>query len=162
MTDGTTEVLRSNGGFDKASALGAASLGTVEDWVHRYLAFGYWANPALIDGLRKCPRWWAGPVKVPIKSLRRVVGPEKGMKYEVSQDYWTERTSAMSAAFESIDKYPPLITEYRPDGLSVADGNTRLGAFEIMGLEECWIIVWYNSSSDHERHRRYMRDQGWL
>ena len=62
--------------FDVASCRAAARAGHLEDWLHRYLRRGPWANLGLSDGLRRCPRNWIGPVLLRLNALERCCGPE--------------------------------------------------------------------------------------
>jgi adenylate cyclase len=47
-----------------------------------------------------------------------------------------------------------MIAEYRRGELSLRDGNTRYGAMRLLGWPTCWVIVWYNSESDYQRHNK--------
>ena len=162
MDEKTTAILRDNHGYTAQAAREAAEKGQLEHWVLAYLGTGYWANQPMVEGLQKSPRWWNGPIKLPIRMLNRTLGPEAGKKFEVAQAYWTERTQAMAAAFESIETYPPLIAEYTATGLLVADGNTRLGTFEMLDVPACWVIIWYNAQLDYELHTHSLKEVGWL
>ena len=82
MNSKTTEILRDNHGYNAQAALEAAERGKLEDWVLSYLGTGYWANHAMVEGLKKSPRWWNGPMKLPISMLNRALGPEASMKFE--------------------------------------------------------------------------------
>ena len=138
--------------FDTRSAQRAAREGQIEAWVHRYLTAGTWANPAFSKGLKMEQRWWNGPVEVSIASLARCVGPEAGMEYPVTREYWHGRTREMAETMTDPLAIPPLIVEYRGGELNVRDGNTRLGAMEFLGWPKCWVIIWYNIEEDFRQH----------
>lgn len=138
--------------FDTGSVRRYAREGKLEEWVHRYLLTGTWANPGLSAGLKRQKRWWNGPVEIKITDLSRAVGPEPGMEYQVDHDYWITRTSKMAESMSSPLAIPPLIVEYRSGKLSIRDGNTRHGAMSILGWEKCWVVIWYNAESDFEEH----------
>jgi hypothetical protein len=140
-------------GFDTRSALKATGEGKIEEWVHCYLTTGGWANPAFSRGLKLEKRWWNGPIEVNLKDLSRCVGPEPGMEYPVTFEYWDERTRQMALTLTEPLAIPPLIVEYRNGELSVRDGNTRHGAMELLQWRTCWVIFWYTAESDYHRHQ---------
>ncbi len=139
-------------GFDLPAAQKLAREGKIEEWVHRYLLAGPWANPAFAVGLKLEKRWWRGPVEVALSALSRAVGPEAGMEYPVSAGYWVERTQKLASTLTDLSAIPPLIVEYRAGILSVRDGNTRMGAMELLGWPRCWVIFWYTSERDFNLH----------
>jgi hypothetical protein len=138
--------------FDVCSAQRYASTGKIEEWVHKYITTGQWANPGLAKGLKLQQRWWNGPVEVHLANLSRVVGPEEGMEYQVSADYWIGRISKMAQSFDDPLSIPPLLVEYRSGELSIRDGNTRHEAMSSLGWEKCWVIIWYNSENEYRQH----------
>jgi len=146
--------------FDTGAAQRYAREGKIEAWVQRYLQTGRWANPGLAQGLLLQKRWWNGPVAVNLTHLARVVGPEAGMAYRVDRDYWVERTGTMAKWMTHPLAIPSLIAEYRGGELSVRDGNTRLGAMDLLGWPKCWVIIWYNSESDFQIHSALLFGNG--
>jgi hypothetical protein len=46
--------------FEVLSCMDAANCGRLDDWAHRYLSAGPWANAGLRDGLRLQRRYWIG------------------------------------------------------------------------------------------------------
>jgi hypothetical protein len=145
--------------FDTLSVLGYAREGRLEEWVHNYLTTGSWANPGFSEGLRKAKRWWYGPVEFPLAALSRCVGPEPGMEFQVSNEYWVGRTQEMAQSLSDPLVLPPLIVEYRHGELSIRDGNTRYGAMSLKGWRTGWVIFWYNSESDYHQHISILEDQ---
>jgi len=142
-------------GFDTRSAQEAARNGEIEVWVHHYLTAGTWANLAFSEGLKREKRWWNGPVEVNVSALTRCVGPEPGMEYSVTREYWDKRTRELAETMTDALAIPPLIVEYRGGELSVRDGNTRLGTMELLGWQKCWVILWYNSEEDYRQNYIY-------
>ena len=102
-------------------------------------------------------RWWKGPVEIHTASLTRCVGPEAGMEYLVTREYWHGRTRAMAETMTEPLAIPPLIVEYGGGKLSVRDGNTRLGAMEFLGWPKCWVIFWYNAEDDYRQHSSHLK-----
>lgn len=135
--------------FDLACAQSAAANGEIQAWVQSYLRTGAWANTALADGLLLEQRWWAGPIELGLESLIRVVGPEPGMEFQIPSDSWFQKVGRIERELTRLENLPPLIAEFRPEGLSVRDGNHRLAAISNKGWPSCWVIVWCNSEADH-------------
>jgi hypothetical protein len=138
--------------FDTCSAQRYAREGVIENWVHRYLMSGKWANPGFSDGLKLQRRWWNGPIELELTALTPAVGTEPGMEYQVEPDNWFYRTSKLAGSMTDPLSIPPLIAEYRSGELSVRDGNTRYGAMRLLGWAKCWAIIWYNTESDYHQH----------
>jgi hypothetical protein len=138
--------------FDTLSAQRYAREGRIEEWVHRYLTSGGWANPGFSEGLKKEKRWWVGPVEVELAALSRAVGTEPEREYQVDEEYWHWVTSRLAQTLTDPMSLPPLIVEYRDGVLSVRDGNTRHGAMRLKGWSKCWVIIWYNSERDYQQH----------
>lgn len=135
--------------FDVHAALAQARDGTIENWVQAFLRHGPRANIPLADGLLKQPRWWVGPIRVPIWEPVRVCGPEPGIEYPVPIADWDRTTQQLAESFFDLESIPPLITEYRSGRLSLRDGNHRLRAFELKGWTVCWVLVWYNTEREY-------------
>ena len=146
--------------FDICSAQRYAREGKIEEWVHKYLIVGKWANPGFSEGLKLQKRWWNGPVEVNLTDLSRAVGPELGMEHQVENDYWYDRISKMAKSMTNPLSIPPLIVEYRIGKLSVRDGNTRHGAMSLLGWLKCWVIIWYNTERDYHQHSSLLFGSG--
>ncbi len=130
-----------------ADAIAAGARGDIAAWVDAFLrAKGN--NVELADGLRRAPRWWRGPVRVPLGELVRVVGPEPEMQYYEPQDSWQRRIAEMVESLERGWEPPPVIAEYRGGALPVADGGHRLAALARAGRDTAWTIIWFNRESD--------------
>ena len=76
------------------------------------------------------------------------------MPFQVPSDEWERRTSAMATSFTRLEAFPPVIVEYRAGELLVADGNHRVGAFEKLGLQECWVILWFPDDVEKQHYDR--------
>jgi hypothetical protein len=144
--------------FDTRTALEYARQGRLEEWIHAYLNTGAWKNLGLSEGLKRQPRWWRGPLELPLSDLARCVGVEEGMEYHVSQEYWEGRMAGLIESIHSSGAgpldMPPLIATYDPNlatpaHLWVRDGNHRLGAYERLGWPSAWVLIWYNSQEEY-------------
>jgi hypothetical protein len=139
--------------FTVDGALAAAGAGRLEAWVHAYLTTGYWANRAMSEGLRRRPRWWAGPVELPLAQLVRCCGPEPNMEFVVDAAGWEEKVSTMARTIKSTRLLPPLIAQYRAGVLSLRDGSHRHEALRRAGFRTAWTVVWFDSAEEHDRWR---------
>ena len=144
--------------FDTRTALEYAQQGRLEEWIHAYLNAGTWKNLGLSEGLKRQPRWWRGPLELPLSDLTRCVGVEEGLEYPVSQEYWEGRMASMIESIQSSGAcsldMPPLIASYDPGldtpaHLSVRDGNHRLGAYQRLNWPSAWVLIWYNSEGEY-------------
>lgn len=138
--------------FDTTGAIACARTGRLEEWIHTYLTSGPWANMPFSDGLKRQNRWWAGPIEVPLASLRRALGPEPDREYVVSINSWLERIIPIAESLSDPLAVPPLIVEYRGGHLSVRDGNHRHGAMQRAGWATCWAVIWHNSEEEYQAH----------
>ena len=152
----------SEAAFDVLTARRYAAEGRLEEWIHKYLTTGRWANPGLSEGLKLQRRWWNGPLVLPLECLSRCVGSEPGMEFRVDPEPWAQRTERMAQGFADPLAIPPLIAEYRDGELSVRDGNTRHEAIHLRGWPTCWAIIWYNNEYDYSRHTDCLVRCGWL
>jgi len=139
--------------FGVLSCIDAANCGRLDDWVHRYLSGGLWANAGLRDGLRLQRRYWIGPLLVPLQKLERCCGPEPAMEFPVPTDAWENKISNIASGLTDPKNLPPLIVEWRAGVLSVRDGSHRHGAMTAAGWSDCWVVVWCNTSDDYARAR---------
>lgn len=140
--------------FTVRGARDAAARGELDDWVHEFLTNdGLGANLPMATGLRLQPRWWLGPVRVPLASLKRICGPEPDMPYRTTINAWHERVSAIMAAATDPEALPPLILQFTDAGLQLCDGNHRHEALRRLGEEAAWAVVWCDTEKQHRSIR---------
>jgi hypothetical protein len=139
--------------FDVASCIDAANGGHLDDWVHGYLGGGPWANTGLRDGLRSQPRYWIGPIVLPLARLIRCCGPEPEVEFRIPAEAWQRKVSGIASNLADPMSVPPLIAEWRSATLSIRDGNHRHAAMGLTGWSTCWVVIWCNSVADHEAAR---------
>ena len=135
------------------TAMEAAEQSQLESWILTYLE-GPANNRPFADGWRREQRYWHGPLELHLRALTRVCGPEPEMAYQVTLDAWRNHTSKIARSFRSLTDFPPLIVEYTDDKLLISDGNHRHHVFNTLGLEMCWVILWYPTVDDYEAHQR--------
>lgn len=63
------------------------------------------------------------------------------MEYVVEADSWERRLAGL-AAHGFRRHLAPLLAQRRPEGLSVRDGNHRLGMLERLGATHAAVLVW--------------------
>ncbi|MGF1447447.1 MAG: hypothetical protein ACFBRM_14790 [Pikeienuella sp.] len=70
--------------LDPAFGTEAARAAAAEDrfyaWVSAYLSAPASRNPGLRDGLAAAPRWWLGPLALPLERLEPSHGPSPSME----------------------------------------------------------------------------------
>lgn len=137
--------------FTLKTAQQAKEQGELELWVHTYL-MGPANNVPFVDGLKREKRYWRGPLEISLSRLKRMCGPEADMPYRVLEDHWLEKTQRIAKSFEVIENFPPLIVSIVDGIFQIDDGNHRYQAFSSLGLESCWIILWYPALGDYQRH----------
>lgn len=143
--------------FSTTAALSAAKAGQLEPWLYAYLQGGAWANPGLLEGLQKQPRWWLGPLEVTLDRLSRCCGPEPSMEYWVPAEAWDKKVTRLAAGLTDPTALPPLIVEYDNATLSIRDGNHRHEAMRRRGWRTGWVVIWHNSWEEwQESWRRWM------
>jgi hypothetical protein len=123
--------------------------GQLEDWIDAFLhAEGN--NVPLADGLKKQKRYWIGPLQFPLKRLVRCCGPEEEMEYRESVEAWNAKVDSLIEHIKSGGELPPFIVQYRQGIFSIRDGSHRYGAYEKLGLETYWTLIWCDSEEAFE------------
>lgn len=141
-----------------ASAEQFAREGRVEEWVHAYLlSDGH--NKPFSDGLKLCPRYYHGPVTMPLSLLTRCCGPEVGMEYPEEEEWFDKRVKALRSAIESGGDLPPLIVNYTKGALTLNDGNHRHEAFRRAGVEEYPVILWATEKEDYDKMLEWLEEK---
>lgn len=138
--------------FPLITAQEAAEKNDLEGWAHRYL-LSEGDNKPFSDGLHKEERYWRGPFLSPMSSLTRVCGPEEGMPYRYpDRKPWDDFIAYLMEGFRELEAYPPLIVSYVDGKFIIDDGNHRFYAFSQLGIEECWVILWYPDRRQYLSH----------
>jgi hypothetical protein len=136
----------------------AAENGELDAWIHAYLTSGYWANEELSNGLKLQPRWWHGPLELPLSEVTRCCGPEPHMPFRWDPEVWAARTAQLARSMTDLLAIPPLIAEYCHGTLHLRDGNTRHAVMERKGWSTCWVLIWYNSEAEYRQHLTVLHD----
>jgi hypothetical protein len=132
--------------------------GRLEDWIDAFLrAEGN--NVPLADGLKKQKRYWIGPRQFPLKRLRRCCSPEEGMEYRESLEDWNKKVDSLIGHIQSGGELAPFIAQYSQGIFSIRDGNHRHGAYEKLGLETYWTLIWCDSEEAFEEMKTAINDE---
>jgi hypothetical protein len=108
------------------------------------------AEPALADGLNLAPRFYLGPVLLPLTSLRRCCGPEPGMRYPESQDRWVRRVGVMVEMIRTGWEPAPLL--YQPALDHLMDGNHRLAALVQAGRTHHPVLLLFGDPDERSAY----------
>jgi hypothetical protein len=139
--------------FSVSGARRAAERDDLEAWVRSFLASPGSDNAELGDQLTEQPRWWIGPLRLPIRSLHRLAGPpEDPVLCPVDDDYWRDDVEEMA---EKIDddgwEPPPVVVMCRDGQLALEDGNHRVEGLRRAGEDEAWGVVGFESIEARDR-----------
>jgi len=126
-----------------------AQAGKLEEWVHRYLLTdGH--NKAFSDGLKLFPRYFLGPLKMPLHLLNRCCGPEPNMKYQVDSEWFEKHVQELMKVIQNHDDMPPFIVHYVNHGFELNDGNHRLEACQRLNISSHAIIIWITEKDEYD------------
>ena len=112
----------------------------IDTWAHAFLNSE--GNNVHLSAIMKQKGFWNGPAQQPLSKMRRICGPEKGLKYHEREEVFHQKIEKMLDAIKKGWDVPPLIVWYDQDKFSVADGNHRLEALKQSGHQSYWTIVW--------------------
>ncbi|SEN96133.1 hypothetical protein [Paenibacillus sp. OV219] len=134
--------------FTTEEAIEFAEHGCIEEWVHLFLKTAG-GNEPFSEGLKLQPRYWTGPVRLPLQELIRCCGPEAEMEYCVSQGSWDMHVAELMELYRKGWSYPPLIVQLVDGHLSIRDGNHRHEAMQRLDFADCWVILWDSESKEN-------------
>ena len=132
-------------------ALEAARSGQIEGWVHQYL-LGVGKNAPFSEGLKLQPRFWLGPLEMPLDALEICCGPDPALEFVVDAAGFERHVSGMVASLAEGWKPAPLIASYDAGKLSIRDGNHRYEALRRSGMDRYWVVVWFNSPEEQQAY----------
>lgn len=144
-----------------SSAKDFAAAGKLEEWIHLYLN-EKGRNIPFSDGLKLCERYYLGPIQMPWSLFRRCAGPEPEMKYQIDPAWFEIHVAQLEKAIQEQPDIPPLIAHYTEGEFELNDGNHRHRAYEKLGIENIWVIVWITNPYEYEdfmqKYGEYARD----
>jgi len=153
MTPGHDRPVDDVARFSLAGARAAARDDELTQWVEDFLASRGSDNPLLALGLADGPRWWLGPVRVPLDELVRLAGPEDEVLCPIEPEEWEDEIDAMEDSLEEGWQPPPLLAQYRDGQLLLRDGNHRYEALVRAEASHAWTLVYFDDLRAREEFR---------
>ena len=152
-------MLRYSATLSSARAYAAAE--KLDTWIHLYLNQDG-RNIPFSDGLKLFDRYYIAPARFPAALFRRCAGPEPDMKYRIDPAWWERHVKELEEAIQTDADMPPLIVHYVDGAFELNDGNHRRKAYENLGVETVWAIVWITEKAElddfMEKYGDYVRD----
>ena len=138
--------------FTTDAAREAAGRDQLGEWVADFLGSPGSDNAALAHQLNGGPRWWLGPVQVPLDQLHRLAGPPGDpVLQEVDDDEWRDDVDDLSRRIEAGLEPAPVIVSYRDDQLVLEDGNHRVEALRRAGSYQAWAVIGFDDPQERDR-----------
>jgi hypothetical protein len=140
------------GPYSLDSARQAAARDDLTRWVADFLASPGSDNPLLADQLSQPPRWWFGPVLLPLDRLHRLAGPPGDpVLCPTDDDEWRDDVYEMKELVEEGWEPPPVIVSYSGGQLVLEDGNHRVESMRRAGAREVWAVIGFDSADERGR-----------
>jgi hypothetical protein len=136
------------------AARAAAERDELNDWVAEFLASPGSDNEELAAALTGRPRWWLGPVEIPLEQLNRLAGPPgEPVIVPVDDDYWRDDVEDLEEKVRDGWEPPPVIASYRDGELYLEDGNHRVEGVRRSGGRETWAVIGFDDPGERDRFR---------
>ena len=137
--------------FTVEDARRAAERDELGPWVARFLASPGSDNAALGHALTHPPRFWIGPVRLPLRHLHRLAGPPgHPALVTVDEDEWRDDVDHLEEKVEEGWEPPPMIVTYRDEQLVLEDGNHRTEGLRRAGEEGAWAVVSFETAEERD------------
>lgn len=138
--------------YTTETARAAAERDQLADWVARFLASPGSDNAALADLLAERPRWWIGPLQLPIDRLNRLAGPSDQPVLEaVDDDEWRDDVAELAERIEGGWEPAPVVVTHRDGELVLEDGNHRVEGLRRAGIDHAWAVVNFLDPDERDR-----------
>ena len=152
-------MLKYSATLSSAKAYGEA--GKMDAWIHLYLN-EEGRNIPFSDGLKLFARYYFSPALFPVSLFKRCAGPEPEMKYRIDKDWWEQRVAGLGKSIQDDPDMPPLMVHYVDGEFELNDGNHRHKAYENLGIENAWVIIWITEKEElddfMEKYGGYVKD----
>ncbi len=136
------------------AARAAAERDELNEWVAEFLASPGSDNEELAAALTGRPRWWLGPVEIPLEQLNRLAGPPgEPVIVAVDDDYWRDDVEDLEEKVRDGWEPPPVIASYRDGELYLEDGNHRVEGVRRSGGRETWAVIGFDDPGERDRFR---------
>jgi hypothetical protein len=138
--------------FSVEAARQAAERDELDAWVARFLASPGSDNAPLAEKLSDPPRWWFGPVQVPVDELHRLAGPpDDPVLCPVDDEDWRDDVDELAERVEDEWEPPPVIVTYRDGRLMLEDGNHRVEGVRRAGKDQVWAVIAFEDPEERDR-----------
>lgn len=129
----------------------AAGRDELAEWVSKFLASPGSDNADLADKLAAVPRWWLGPVELPMDQLNRLAGPPgQPVLREATEAEWRDDVDDLARQVEEGRDPPPVVVSYRNGQLILEDGNHRVEAIRRAGKRQVWAVVAFEDPAERD------------
>jgi hypothetical protein len=133
------------------AARAAAARDGLGEWVAEFLASPGSDNAVLAEQLTKGPRWWLGPVEVPLQRLHRLAGPPgEPVLCPVDDDDWGDAVEDLEQKVSDGWEPPPVIATYRDGQLVLEDGNHRVEGVRRSGEGQTWAVIGFDDPAERD------------
>ena len=144
-----------------SSAKAYAEAGKLDAWIHLYLN-EEGRNIPFSDGLKLFDRYYFSPAQFPISLFHRCAGPEPEMKFRIDKDWWEHKVRELEKVIPENDDMPPFMVHYADGEFELNDGNHRHKAYENLGIEKAWAIIWITEDAELDdfmsKYSEYVKD----
>lgn len=138
--------------YSVEAARAAAGREELGEWVAEFLASPGSDNGLLAERLTSRPRWWLGPVQVPLERLNRLAGPPGDpVLCPVDEDDWRDDVEDLEHKVRDGWEPPPVIASYRDGHLILEDGNHRVEGVRRSGARHTWAVIGFDDPTERER-----------
>jgi hypothetical protein len=138
--------------YTTETARDAAARDQLGDWVTGFLASPGSDNAELAKLLDEAPRWWVGPVQMPLAGLPRLAGPPDHPVLEpVPEDEWRDDVDDLARRIEDGHEPPPVVVSHADGKLMLEDGNHRVEALRRAGRDQTWAVIGFDSPEARDR-----------
>jgi hypothetical protein len=138
--------------YTTETARAAAERDELADWVAAFLASPGSDNAPLAELLAERPRWWIGPLQLPIDRLNRLAGPSDHPVLEpVDDDEWRDDVEDLAETIEEGWEPPPMVVTHRDGQLVLEDGNHRVEGLRRAGIDQAWCVVNFLDPDERDR-----------
>lgn len=138
--------------FTPETAREAAARDDLATWVADFLASPGSDNAPLAEILADPPRWWLGPVQLPLDQLVRLAGPPDHPVLQPVEDHeWRDDVQDLAERVDDGLEPAPVVVTYREDQLHLEDGNHRVEALRRAGATEAWGVVSFDDPAERDR-----------
>jgi hypothetical protein len=123
----------------------------LDAWVARFLASPGSDNAPLAAKMADPPRWWLGPVQLPVDQLQRLAEPPDAPVPCPVDDDWRDDIADMAERMEDRWEPPPVIVSH-PDGqLVLEDGYHRVEGLRRAGKDHAWAVIAFEEPAERDR-----------